>query len=466
MTHEGPYDGLSEAIKYDFLTELSPGVWKICRQEDRIEYLAHDITDDLAEDPSNLVDRKPTKLLRLLVSEKTSIMAPLLEILKHDNLVSLVDIFTLQRSNAGGKPTGRQYAVWDFCDAGNLGNLLVLEQRAWKQSNPIDDEEWDESDDGPNEELDDWIFNGIMMKDDLKRMKDDNSFLPESLCWHVLTSVLRAIAWLHDGTLQYKSDTSTGVKFVPNVDWSPILHRNITPENIFLMHPKRNEWYGTCKLGNYGSVFVSGHHNAHPQTPAQRRARSKALVPTIDQEFEPLSELIQLDEEFDYTYPQQPNQPYTKINELRAVGEILQAMMVPPISEYGHVDMMREQSVQENIASLNYSHTLKNMAVWLMDLNPDQKDEEGKYMWSERGRQYLATLACTQGQRAYQEWLSSDHPEAGKMVSLQSEVYKQALEDDAETAQEYYASKAVDDLLQKQDDLFEVFYATPQKGES
>ncbi|KAI1454463.1 hypothetical protein F4805DRAFT_322856 [Annulohypoxylon moriforme] len=466
MVYEKPYEELQVASQYDFITELSPGVWKICRKVDRVEYLAHDITGELTTNPNKPAEGSPTDFQQLLTSEKTNIIEPLKTILNNGNIVSFVDLFSVQRPDAKNQPSQRHYVVWEFCDAGNLGNLLISGQKRFaKLPKLIDEGGWDEQD---QDEFDAWVWDGELPKDDPRtkaRSKTENLFLPESLCWHVLVSVMRALAWLHEGTTLAQSKESGRVTYTPNVDWEPILHRNIVPENIFFMHPRRNEWYGSCKLGNYCNAFISGHHNGYQAKPKQTRARSEALAPSRDQEFQPLAELIELDDKFSHTYPQQPTQPYTRVSELRAVGEILQAMMVPPTYQGNQVARMRQKPAYENLEDVNYSHTLKNIVLWLMEFNPDEKTEDGKYMWDERARNYLTSLACTTVQRRYETWLTSNHPEANKFVPLEAALMKQKYEDDVELAKNIEHLGDINEVLTKQDNLSQVFYGKPEKEE-
>ncbi|KAI1211340.1 uncharacterized protein F4807DRAFT_35530 [Annulohypoxylon truncatum] len=465
MVYRGPYEELRDANKYDFITELTPGVWKICRKVDRMEYLAHDITDKLTSNPSNTAEGDPTDLQQLLTSERTNIIEPLKAILNHGHIVSLIDIFSVQTSDARSELNDRHYAVWEFCDAGNLGNLLVSGQRRFpKASGPIMEGLSDEEDEGGPIVYDDDQGDTIR-KNFLEKIKSrtKDTFLPESLCWHVLVSVIRALAWLHEGSEPVPPGEDGRITFAPDVDWEPILHRNIVPENIFFMHPKRSEWYGSCKLGNYCNAFISGHHNGYQEKPEQTRVRSEALAPSRDQGFQPLKELIKLDEEFSHTYPQQPNQPYTRVSELRAVGEILQAMMVSPGYEGNHVAAMRENTVYNNLKDVDYSHTLKNIVVWLMEFNPDQKLENGEYRWNERGRNYMTTLACTNVQRQYEAWFNSSHPEARKMIPIEVELGKQKYEDDIDMAKNIEYLREINRVLEKQDNLVEVFYGKPEK---
>lgn len=244
-------------------------------------------------------------------SENLDLAEPLGIILNHQNLLSLKEFVTIQRPIIG-QPQEQYFAVWDFCDAGTLANLLVrpnalpLNTKLYPgddPNGPKPNRDVDESNMTLDPQFLDPEGEGEPMETD--ENVPGTKHLPESLCWHVLTSVMRALAWLHDGSrdIQWGSNTAPSrVKYDRN--WEPMLHRNVIPENIFLMHPKRNETYGSCKLGNYSQLYITSHQPGDGKKIGERH-RSKALAPPRGVEFQPLEELVQLDERYGYTYPQQ-----------------------------------------------------------------------------------------------------------------------------------------------------------------
>ncbi|KAI0188820.1 hypothetical protein EV127DRAFT_319625, partial [Xylaria flabelliformis] len=204
---------------YELITEVSPKVWKIIRKDDRMEYLAQDVTDALFTDVGSEAQQL-TSYGQLFAPNGENLLEQVKKVLNHSNLVSLVDCFALQFSNSGKVGREQWFTVWDYCDAGNLGNLLDVKM------------------------------------EDLFAPK----FLPESFCWHVLTSVLKALMWLHDGVRDVAvAEDNTWQPVNESLDWQPMLHRNIHPQNIFIGYPRRREWYGPVKLGNYGQLHISGH---------------------------------------------------------------------------------------------------------------------------------------------------------------------------------------------------------------
>lgn len=153
------------------------------------------------------------------------------QILNHENLVSIIgriDLYPFnQTQTSDNTPENKKsYLVWDFCDGSTLANIFAK-------------------------------FDAI---------NSPFLYLREPFCWHVLRSLVRAVAFLHDGAwINRKPDVDPrsvpDMEVVrPNVDWAPILHRDIQPANIFFQQPRGTERYGLCKLGNYAHAFVSSHH--------------------------------------------------------------------------------------------------------------------------------------------------------------------------------------------------------------
>lgn len=165
-------------------------------------------------------------------------------LLNHENLVSIIgriDVYPMSRTKEDdNKPENKKtYLVWDFCDASNLSTIFATY----------------EADNAPD------------------------FYLPEDLCWHVLRSLLRAVAYLHDGMYvnrRMEVDPRNPLENViwPEMDWAPILHRDIHATNIFFQHPRGTETYGKCKLGNFANAFVSSHHY-----PKVRHDRSETRRP-------------------------------------------------------------------------------------------------------------------------------------------------------------------------------------------
>ncbi|KAI1434756.1 hypothetical protein GGR50DRAFT_694820 [Xylaria sp. CBS 124048] len=347
-------DYYDKGLKYEFIAELAPKVWKISRKSDRMEYLAHDVTDILFD-----IDRKPVEVTdhgHLLRPDGQNLLQQVEMILNHPNLVSLVDSFPLQFSTTARLGHDKWFMVWDYCDAGNLGNLLVPSQPRPQDLFPKPK---------PKPTTDD---GDIEMNDLSPSSNERPKFLPESFCWHVLTSILRALTWLHDGVMDVvQNDDGEWERHYEHLDWQPMLHRDINPDNIFLGYPRRREWYGPVKLGNYGRLFISG----HCQTAGDKHepTYSKVMGPPPDFTFVRLEDMVATDAKYGSVYPPGPDQPYTMVSEYRALGEIMQAMMVVPTRD-AHMITIRSRSVVDNLENTEYTACLKNFIVKLMQFDP------------------------------------------------------------------------------------------------
>lgn len=171
-------------------------------------------------DKQKIVD-ETVAFYNLLYDLKVS--STIAQIFNHENIVSIAGYIKTRPVAAGSERAHlEEYIVWDYCDASNLSSLF--------QSKPYSSTKF---------------------------------YLPESLCWHVLTSLLSAIMYLHDGKRLFLDTKATAGEEKRwesvNQDWHPILHRAIEPRNIFFQHPRGIETYGLCKLGNFEHAVVTNH---------------------------------------------------------------------------------------------------------------------------------------------------------------------------------------------------------------
>ncbi|KAI8635662.1 hypothetical protein F5Y19DRAFT_408684 [Xylariaceae sp. FL1651] len=403
-------DYYDTGLKYEFITEISPNVWKISRKDDRMEYLAQDITDTLFTN-INGDSKQLTNYGQLLRPDGHNILEKVKTILNHDNLVSLVDCFALEFSNSGKVGRERWFTVWDYCDAGNLGNLLVPPQPRPQDRESSPDLE------PVNDDAD------IEMKNAAPEPKQEKQkFLPESFCWHVLLSLLKALTWLHDGVQNVvQGEDGEWHRRYEDLDWQPMLHRNITPQNIFIGYPRRREWYGPVKLGNYGQMFVSG----HCQTPGDKQAPtfSKVIGPPPGHNFAPLENLIAWDAEHGSLYPHQLDQPYTIVSEYRAVGDILQAMMVEPTGRH-HLRRIQTKSARVNLQNAKYTGRLRNFVVKLMEIDPWHKMPGAE----QPNPTYVTTDLYCEAKEAFQYFMSTGNDEVDAFVTPQMAVDEDYLE--------------------------------------
>jgi hypothetical protein len=78
--------------------------------------------------------------------------------------------------------------------------------------------------------------------------------LPESLCWHVLKAISRALLWLHFGIKE--SDGRIGEWEECDEDWQTVLIMDVRSGQIWFKKPRGEETYGECKLGGFKSARV------------------------------------------------------------------------------------------------------------------------------------------------------------------------------------------------------------------
>lgn len=200
---------------YDVIKALDEKTYIVRRVKDGEQFIGHEWEYD-AFDVNDLDGHL-----------KRGAEAPVWALLNHKNLMSIVEtVDNVAFTGSGDHP--ERLLLWDFADAGTLAAIF--------EEPPV--------------------------------FARQTGFLPESLCWHVVVSMLKALAWLHEGYreeyhIQPNDDDTVWEQkqWVMDSDWMPILHRNITPANIFFQHPKGSETCGFCKLGNLGKAFVSGHVN-------------------------------------------------------------------------------------------------------------------------------------------------------------------------------------------------------------
>jgi hypothetical protein len=170
--------------------------------------------------------KKKTTTTKLASAILPTAAVPISLILNHPNIVSLVDII---RNSALSGPTTEagpygDVTVWEDMDAGCLAYLLPT-----PEAYPDFDDE------------DGWHL--------LAAQHFSRFSLPESLCWHVLKNISRALLWLHHGVKE--TEGIPGESLRHDDDWHTILLRDISPSQIWLKKPKGDETYGECKIGGF-----------------------------------------------------------------------------------------------------------------------------------------------------------------------------------------------------------------------
>ena len=205
--------------QFHLVKELEDDVWLAERLSDHEPFIARRITElSFCADAQEASDAMGiSKLL-----EECGIDRALAQLLNHENILSLVGVITEKTTSDLGETVSYIWLVWDYPDAGTLSQLFHDRELAA-------------------------TYTG-------KR------YMPESLVWHVLRSVLGALLYLHEGTRQFVDKDNPVETWSRSVDedWHPVLHGAVTAENIFFQYPRGTEEYGVCKLGNFSYAYISG----------------------------------------------------------------------------------------------------------------------------------------------------------------------------------------------------------------
>ncbi|KAM0426791.1 hypothetical protein ACHAPT_008107 [Fusarium lateritium] len=292
---------------FELVKEVGTNLWIAVRQGDPRgeQFLAS--PSPFATQPNKGSDQahREAQALHQLLSKHNQAYT-IRQLLNHENLVSIIGSLerqTFTKTQERDEQNSTQFLVWDFCDAANLSAVFK------------------------------------------KYSADDSSYyLPESLCWHVLRSLTRAVAYLHDGKRLYfdanlsPDDIREWVSV--DTDWFPILHRRIEPDNIYFQHPRGTELYGQCKLGNCSNVAVtcysvSDEDLSYPDQVAggMALATREGTVPLgharglFKMDPELISEVNTLFHDSSSTHTSQGVRGYTLGDEMWSIGSVIFTMM-------------------------------------------------------------------------------------------------------------------------------------------
>lgn len=228
--HSYSRSGEDEEPMFEILRKVEHNVWIVTRQGDprKEQYLASPSPFGVRPGGTIAQNREEDDALRSLLSTHNQAHT-IRQILNHENLISIAGVMKSQVLTKQQAPDAQgnelQLLVWDFADAGNLSTIF----RHYPVAN-------------------------------------SSFYLPESLCWHVLRSMTRAVTWLHEGKrLVYQRESGDPESsfrkewLTVDTDWFSILHRAIEPKNIWFQHPRGTETYGQCKLGDLSTAAVTCH---------------------------------------------------------------------------------------------------------------------------------------------------------------------------------------------------------------
>ncbi|EHK49879.1 hypothetical protein TRIATDRAFT_188833 [Trichoderma atroviride IMI 206040] len=348
---------------FELLKETGQGtLFAIKKDDPGLKYIAQPFgvlkgSDVEGADKQKAID-EASAFYNLFHSSK--IGSAIAQIFNHENIISIAGhIKTHPVAKSSECAHLEEYIVWDYCDASNLSALF--------QSKPSESTEF---------------------------------YLPESVCWHVLTSLLNAITYLHDGKrLFLDTEASGGAKKMwasVDQDWLPILHRAIEPRNIFFQRPRGIETYGMCKLGNFEHAVVTNHVITHDGGDvADKDEVSRAMAPYRGMEALDATRQQLLESAETST----ANRPYTVADELFAIGSVIFTMMT------GRQPAINTDSY---LAAAQYSNELKAVARYLLDLHSGETHVDSVLP---------TTMAVTE---QYQQW---------KLHSEEGRLYKD-IEDD------------------------------------
>ncbi|KAH6679101.1 kinase-like domain-containing protein [Halenospora varia] len=206
---------------------------RVLRPSDNTFFLASIIPDVCTKDIPN-----PTYTTKLAPVILPTAGKSLSLILNHPNIISLIDIIQpsllpgshTTLNNKKPAPTA-DLTIFEDMNAGSLAYLLPS---ANSYPNPSDTHSWH-----------------VLATPNPARFS-----LPESLCWHVLRSISKALLWLHHGVKETAGIPGEYMKH--DDDWHPILVMDISPGQIWFKRPEGGETYGECKLGGFQWARVIG----------------------------------------------------------------------------------------------------------------------------------------------------------------------------------------------------------------
>lgn len=222
--------------KYILRNPLEVGVntksIQLLRIKDNESFLGFPIPDDKVSSPKN-----PEWRTSLASAILPTAGVPISRILNHPNIVSLIDIIHTDSLAGSTKDSGitANIAIYEDMNQGSLDLILP---------NP---------DNYPK-------FTDLAAWRALATPNPNRFSLPESLCWHVLGNINKALLWLHSGVKQTDSKDDWQKH---DDDWQPILIREVSPKQIWFKRVAGGATYGECKLGGFGHATVTGFPGAN-----------------------------------------------------------------------------------------------------------------------------------------------------------------------------------------------------------
>lgn len=235
--------------------------------------------------------------------------------------------------------------------------------------------------------------------------------LPESLCWHVLGNINRALLWLHCGVKQ----TDSGDDWQKHDDdWQPILIREVSPKQIWF---KRGggATYGECKLGGFGNAVVTGFPGGNVAKTEKKEGLQWWYTPPVCVHFLFVSWWVDGSALMVMVIQEQLSgtESWGPASEIWALGAVVYTMMtgIPPAQQFDYKWVMSRMSDKP------YTRGLKEIVASM--LQPRSGDRPTTAQLT--GRMYTAWLAWRETDDAigYVHWRDKSR---GWEVNLEGEA--------------------------------------------
>lgn len=124
--------------------------------------------------------------------------------------------------------------------------------------------------------------------------------------------------------------------------------------------------------------------------------------------------------------------------------------MIPPsgtkTNVNDHIQNVTKHGVRYNLEGADYSVGLKNVIIRMMTLNPDEKSEDGKYLYPNRDT--LTSHLCVEAFERHRRWrVSTD--EGRELITVESQQAQQTAEDTKAKAEIWDATVEMNRIVDK-----------------
>lgn len=333
-------------------------------------------------------DRNPEWKISLASAVLPTAGVPLSRILNHPNIVGLVDIIHTDSLAGSTKHAGitANTAVYEDMNQGSLDLILPNPENYPKFT-----------------DLAAWRAHAT---------PNPNRFsLPESLCWHVLSNINKALLWLHTGVKQ--TDTKDDWQKHDD-DWQPILIRDVSPKQIWFKRTGGGATYGQCKLGGFGKAVVTGFPGGNVAKSEKKEGLSwhfQAPVRFFSEILINRSLLITTQEQLAGT------ETWGPASEIWALGATVFTMMtgIPPPQQFEY------QWAMSRMSDKPFTSGLKNLVSAMLKVRSTDRPTTAQLVG--RIEQGWEEWRATDDAIGYVDWKDRSR---GREVNLQGEVEEKA----------------------------------------